>query len=159
MAFYEEQRAGKKPGDSANIPQVWGWKQPGYTNICSTYQKSLTAAQRAGLNLGTNAGYFEAGTAVVVTSISAFVAAQQALGLLMFEGNLNRSPNTLVTPDSAKCLPSTYRKPVMMNVRRQMRCAQGAKRLHKYCCRCCALAKHLGSPCTCRASKPTRLID
>eukprot|EP00892_Ulva_mutabilis_P000071 jgi/Ulvmu1/10064/UM006_0011.1 len=85
FAFYEAQRAGVKPNDSAALfPNIWEWKNPGYTNICSDFLKTVPAADRAKADFATKAGYFEAGNAVLVTGPTAFTATQQAIGALQF---------------------------------------------------------------------------
>jgi hypothetical protein len=47
---------------------VWSWKQPGYTNVCSSFlaQPNLAAADKAKVNLKAYPGYFEAGSALLL---------------------------------------------------------------------------------------------
>ena len=65
LGFMEAQRSGTRPADATLAPQVWKWKRPAFVNVCATYQKSLSAAQRAEAGLQANAGYFEAGSAIL----------------------------------------------------------------------------------------------
>lgn len=53
--------------DSADLfPQVWTWKKPGFTNICSDFLADdtlLAAEDKTNVNLKNWPGYFEAGSA------------------------------------------------------------------------------------------------
>lgn len=64
LSFMEAQRCGTLPADATTLaPQVWKWKKPAFANVCGTYQKQLSEAQRADAGMAANAGYFEAGSA------------------------------------------------------------------------------------------------
>ena len=60
----QAQRAGVQAPDSVNLfPNIWEWKKPGYTNVCTDFLKSIPAADRAKVDFPRKAGYFEAGSA------------------------------------------------------------------------------------------------
>eukprot|EP00892_Ulva_mutabilis_P000098 jgi/Ulvmu1/10089/UM006_0036.1 len=109
MAFYEAQRAGERPPDSLRLfPQVWEWKSPGYTNVCSEYLATLTAQQQRGVDFPRFPGFFEAGTAVLVTAPAAFVTSQVAIGALQYLPVLANMTPSAALGDPAGCLTGRY---------------------------------------------------
>lgn len=111
--------------DEPDRAQVWGWKEPAFTDVCSTFLSQQGISAAAASELQQHPGYFEAGGAVITTMPAAFTAAQQALGVLHFEGALEGlTVGTPIAGDAAGCLPSAYtRSSVLEHVRRQLRCA------------------------------------
>lgn len=62
----QAQRAGVPEKDSAELfPQVWTWKKPAFTNMCSDFLSDdtlLTDAQKTNIDFVHWPGYFEAGS-------------------------------------------------------------------------------------------------
>ena len=132
MVFLEAQRAGPKPADATSVPQVWDWKEPAFTEVCSGFIQQANVPAAAARQLQEYPGYFEAGGAVVTTMPAAFTAAQQALGALHFEEALKGvSMDKPYTDDPADCLPAEYTKSsVLDHVRRELRCAYRTSTSH-----------------------------
>lgn len=63
----QAQRAGLPEADSqVMFPQIWTWKEPGFTNICSDFlanSSALAAEHKTNTDLTKWPGYFEAGSA------------------------------------------------------------------------------------------------
>lgn len=54
-----------KPDDAdAAVPQVWQWKQPGFTNVCNTIASTLPSSVNDDNDWAGAPGYFEAGSAL-----------------------------------------------------------------------------------------------
>eukprot|EP00892_Ulva_mutabilis_P000082 jgi/Ulvmu1/10074/UM006_0021.1 len=109
MAYYEAQRAGMPPNDSAALfPNVWEWKKPGYVNACSDFLATLSPEDRAGVDFSNNAGFFEAGNAVIVTGPSAFTATQRSIGALQFMPQLEAMTPSPALGDPAGCMVGNF---------------------------------------------------
>lgn len=65
------QRAGPEGQTAYAYPQVWRWKEPGLTNVCSTLRSILTSERDSGViadsELVKFAGMYEAGSALSLT--------------------------------------------------------------------------------------------
>ena len=70
----QAQRAGVQVADSEGLfPNVWSYKRPAYTSVCTEVLGALDAADAAKVNLKDYVGYFEAGSASRISFICCYV--------------------------------------------------------------------------------------
>lgn len=63
LVCVQAQRAGRQAPDSSTLfPNVWTWKKPGYTNVCTAAIMQYDGGDGEASNLKDYPGYFEAGS-------------------------------------------------------------------------------------------------